>query len=251
MKSRRTRPRQVNLAGAARGGPDPRAAERAPWVREPKGAPSAGSWGPLEPGHPSQAMTETGSFSGPWCRFPGDAGRAAAWGRGRGRAAPHDLPAARPPAVASRPHLPPQSGLPVCLLPTVLLSCQILSWTKSHCPLLIGIKTQQNKQKNLQIRARSGACSRLFLKGGETSRDKVSRLLTAVFPTRVLFQLENYIQDNMKKEMVEMQQNAVQNQTAVMIEIGTNLLNQTAEQTRKLTDVEAQVSSETGHGPAR
>lgn len=91
----------------------------------------------------------------------------------------------------------------------------------------------------------------LFLKGGETSRDKVSRLLTAVFPTRVLFQLENYIQDNMKKEMVEMQQNAVQNQTAVMIEIGTNLLNQTAEQTRKLTDVEAQVSSETGHGPAR
>ncbi|EPY85767.1 hypothetical protein CB1_000350057 [Camelus ferus] len=53
--------------------------------------------------------------------------------------------------------------------------------------------------------------------------------------------LENYIQDNMKKEMVEIQQNAVQNQTAVMIEIGTNLLNQTAEQTRKLTDVEAQV----------
>lgn len=46
----------------------------------------------------------------------------------------------------------------------------------------------------------------------------------------------------MKKEMVEMQQNAVQNQTAAMIEIGTNLLNQTAEQTRKLTDVEAQVS---------
>lgn len=46
----------------------------------------------------------------------------------------------------------------------------------------------------------------------------------------------------MKREMVEMQQNAVQNQTAVMIEIGTNLLNQTAAQTRKLTDVEAQVS---------
>lgn len=51
----------------------------------------------------------------------------------------------------------------------------------------------------------------------------------------------------MKKEMVEIQQNAVQNQTAVMIEIGTNLLNQTAEQTRKLTDVEAQVSRETGN----
>ncbi|ELK10061.1 Angiopoietin-2 [Pteropus alecto] len=57
--------------------------------------------------------------------------------------------------------------------------------------------------------------------------------------------LENYIQDNMKKEMVEMQQNAVQNQTAVMIEIGTSLLNQTAAQTRKLTDVEAQVLNQT------
>ncbi|KAH0622022.1 hypothetical protein JD844_023907 [Phrynosoma platyrhinos] len=60
-----------------------------------------------------------------------------------------------------------------------------------------------------------------------------------------VMQLENYIQDNMKKEMVEIQQNAVQNQTAVMIEIGTNLLNQTAEQTRKLTDVEAHVLNQT------
>lgn len=71
----------------------------------------------------------------------------------------------------------------------------------------------------------------------------------AVLPARVLLQLESYIQDNMKKEMVEIQQNAVQNQTAVMLEIGTNLLNQTAEQTRKLTDVEAQVSNEPEHGP--
>ncbi|XP_027777887.2 angiopoietin-2 [Marmota flaviventris] len=63
--------------------------------------------------------------------------------------------------------------------------------------------------------------------------------------TQWLMKLENYIQDNMKKEMVEMQQSAVQNQTAVMIEIGTNLLNQTAEQTRKLTDVEAQVLNQT------
>ena len=38
-----------------------------------------------------------------------------------------------------------------------------------------------------------------------------------------------------------MQQTAVQNHTATMIEIGTNLLSQTAEQTRKLTNVEAQV----------
>ncbi|XP_032072461.1 angiopoietin-2 [Thamnophis elegans] len=63
--------------------------------------------------------------------------------------------------------------------------------------------------------------------------------------TQWLMKIENYIQDNMKKEMVEIQQNAVQNQTAVMIELGTNLLNQTAEQTRKLTDVEAHVLNQT------
>ena len=51
----------------------------------------------------------------------------------------------------------------------------------------------------------------------------------------------------MKKEMVEIQQNAVQNQTAVMIEIGTNLLTQNAEKTRKITDVQAKVSRETGN----
>lgn len=56
-----------------------------------------------------------------------------------------------------------------------------------------------------------------------------------------LFQLENYIVENMKSEMAQIQQNAVQNHTATMLEIGTSLLSQTAEQTRKLTDVETQV----------
>lgn len=54
-------------------------------------------------------------------------------------------------------------------------------------------------------------------------------------------QLENYIQDSMKQDIVQLQQTAVHNHTATMIEIGTNLLSQTAEQTRKLTNVEAQV----------
>ncbi|XP_078398032.1 angiopoietin-2-like isoform X1 [Cetorhinus maximus] len=63
--------------------------------------------------------------------------------------------------------------------------------------------------------------------------------------TQWLQKLESYIQDNMKSEMVQMQQNAVQNHTAAMLEIGTNLLTQTAEQTRKLTDVEAQVLNQT------
>lgn len=46
--------------------------------------------------------------------------------------------------------------------------------------------------------------------------------------------------------MVQLQQNAVQNHTATMLEIGTSLLSQTAEQTRKLTDVETQVCSQHG-----
>ncbi|MGH0188986.1 UNVERIFIED_CONTAM: hypothetical protein FKN15_032616 [Acipenser sinensis] len=45
--------------------------------------------------------------------------------------------------------------------------------------------------------------------------------------------------------MVQIQATAVQNQTATMLEIGTNLLTRTAEQTRKLTDVEAQVMNQT------
>lgn len=47
----------------------------------------------------------------------------------------------------------------------------------------------------------------------------------------------------MKTEMAQLQQSAVHNRTAAMLEMGTNLLSQTAEQTRKLTDVETQVSS--------
>lgn len=48
----------------------------------------------------------------------------------------------------------------------------------------------------------------------------------------------------MKTEMVQLQQSAVHNHTAAMLEMGTSLLSQTAEQTRKLTDVETQVSSQ-------
>ncbi|NXI51983.1 ANGP4 protein, partial [Chloroceryle aenea] len=58
-------------------------------------------------------------------------------------------------------------------------------------------------------------------------------------------QLESYIQTSMKPEMAELRQTAVQNQTATMLEIGSTLLNQSAEQSRKLTDVEAQVQNQT------
>ncbi|XP_064321574.1 angiopoietin-4 [Phalacrocorax carbo] len=63
--------------------------------------------------------------------------------------------------------------------------------------------------------------------------------------TQWLLKLESYIQTSMKPEMVQLQQTAVQNQTATMLEIGSTLLNQSAEQSRKLTDVEAQVLNQT------
>lgn len=58
-----------------------------------------------------------------------------------------------------------------------------------------------------------------------------------------VFQIENYIRESMKMEMAQLQQSAVHNHTAAMLEMGTSLLSRTAEQTRKLTDVETQVSS--------
>ncbi|NXL86018.1 ANGP4 protein, partial [Alectura lathami] len=58
-------------------------------------------------------------------------------------------------------------------------------------------------------------------------------------------QLESYIQSSVKPEMAQLQQAAVQNQTATMLEIGSSLLNRSAEQSRKLTDVEAQVLNQT------
>uniref|UniRef100_A0A674N5A6 Angiopoietin 1 n=1 Tax=Takifugu rubripes TaxID=31033 RepID=A0A674N5A6_TAKRU len=63
--------------------------------------------------------------------------------------------------------------------------------------------------------------------------------------TQWLQKIENYIKESMKMEMAQLQQSAVHNHTAAMLEMGTNLLSQTAEQTRKLTDVETQVLNQT------
>ncbi|CAL9687968.1 unnamed protein product [Knipowitschia caucasica] len=63
--------------------------------------------------------------------------------------------------------------------------------------------------------------------------------------TQWLLKLENYIQDSLKHDIAQMQQTAVQNQTATMIEIGASLLSQTVEQSKKLTNVETQVISQT------
>lgn len=56
-------------------------------------------------------------------------------------------------------------------------------------------------------------------------------------------QLENVIQKKMKPDIANIPPHVVHNQTATMLEIGTNLLTHTAEQTRKLNVVEAKVTS--------
>ncbi|XP_016309519.1 angiopoietin-2-like [Sinocyclocheilus anshuiensis] len=60
--------------------------------------------------------------------------------------------------------------------------------------------------------------------------------------TQWLQKLESYIQENVRSEM---ERNVIHTQTATMLEIGTNLLSQSAENTRKLTDVETQVLNQT------
>ncbi|XP_051526890.1 angiopoietin-2-like [Myxocyprinus asiaticus] len=60
--------------------------------------------------------------------------------------------------------------------------------------------------------------------------------------TQWLQKLENYIQENVRSEM---ERSVIHTQTATMLEIGTNLLSQSAENTRKLTDVETQVLNQT------
>lgn len=57
-------------------------------------------------------------------------------------------------------------------------------------------------------------------------------------------QIERYVKDSLNVEMAQLQQSAVHNHTAAILDLGTNLLTQTAQHTRKLTDVEIQVQYE-------
>ncbi|XP_062401702.1 angiopoietin-1 [Sardina pilchardus] len=80
----------------------------------------------------------------------------------------------------------------------------------------------------------------------DLSSQKLQHLETAmVNNTQWLQKLENYIQENIKTEIVQIHANAVHNQTATMLKIGTNLLTKTAEQTLKLNVVEAKVMNQT------
>ncbi|XP_038593373.1 angiopoietin-2a [Micropterus salmoides] len=127
----------------------------------------------------------------------------------------------------------------------------------------LGLGTGYSAAGKRQYQIQNGPCSYTFLlpeqencqtqssynypvqKDGPVDDESAQRLeqleITMENNTQWLLKLENYIQDSMKQDMVQIQQTAVHNHTATMIEIGTNLLSQTAEQTRKLTNVEAQV----------
>ncbi|KAL0978856.1 hypothetical protein UPYG_G00176630 [Umbra pygmaea] len=80
----------------------------------------------------------------------------------------------------------------------------------------------------------------------ELSAQKLQHLESAMENnTQWIQKLETYIQENIKTEMMHIQTHAVHHQTATMLEIGTNLLTQTAEQTHKLNVVEAKVLNQT------
>uniref|UniRef100_A0A8C3AFF7 Angiopoietin 2a n=1 Tax=Cyclopterus lumpus TaxID=8103 RepID=A0A8C3AFF7_CYCLU len=98
------------------------------------------------------------------------------------------------------------------------------------------------EQENCQTQSSNYAVQKDGPEDNEESAQRLEQLeIIMENNTQWLLKLENYIQDSMKQDMVQLQQTAVHNHTATMIEIGTNLLSQTAEQTRKLTNVEAQV----------
>ncbi|XP_062320781.1 angiopoietin-1-like [Osmerus eperlanus] len=63
--------------------------------------------------------------------------------------------------------------------------------------------------------------------------------------TQWLRKIERYVKNNLGGEMAKMQQNAVHTQTAAILDLSTNLISQTAQHTRKLTDVETQVLNQT------
>uniref|UniRef100_A0A7N5ZRL3 Fibrinogen C-terminal domain-containing protein n=1 Tax=Anabas testudineus TaxID=64144 RepID=A0A7N5ZRL3_ANATE len=63
--------------------------------------------------------------------------------------------------------------------------------------------------------------------------------------TQWLQKLENFIQKSVRPNLGNIPSHFVHNQTATMLEIGTNLLTHTAEQTRKLNVVEAKVLNHT------
>ncbi|KAG2467381.1 angiopoietin-2a [Polypterus senegalus] len=63
--------------------------------------------------------------------------------------------------------------------------------------------------------------------------------------TQWLLKLEAYIQEQLKEDVARVQQQVASNHTPTMSDVGTSLLSHTAEQTRKLRDMEKQVINQT------
>ncbi|XP_035003925.1 angiopoietin-4 [Hippoglossus stenolepis] len=81
---------------------------------------------------------------------------------------------------------------------------------------------------------------------GEWSAQKLQHLeSTMENNTQWLQKLENFVQNSVRRDITNIPSHVVHNQTATMLEIGTNLLTRTAEQTRKLNVVEAKVLNHT------
>ncbi|KAM4589029.1 angiopoietin-1 [Odontesthes bonariensis] len=77
---------------------------------------------------------------------------------------------------------------------------------------------------------------------GEWSAQKLQQLESTMENNTLWLQK---LEKSLRRDVVNIQSHAVHNQTATMLEIGTNILSHTAEQTRKLNVVEAKVLNQT------
>ncbi|XP_053286538.1 angiopoietin-4 [Pleuronectes platessa] len=81
---------------------------------------------------------------------------------------------------------------------------------------------------------------------GEWSAQKLQHLESTMENNTLWLQkLENFVQSSVRRDISNTPSHVVHKQTATMLEIGTNLLTRTAEQTRKLNVVEAKVLNHT------
>ncbi|XP_062444932.1 angiopoietin-4 [Rhea pennata] len=151
------------------------------------------------------------------------------------------------------------------------LALAALSWAAAAAPCAAGPQRRAAEGRRRAQRVQRGRCSYTFVlpeaeppacpppaaaAAAALQRDAPARPAPAARrlqhlerilhnSTQWLLKLESHIEASMKPEAAQLQRAAVQNQTAAVLEMGSTLLNRTAEQTRKLTDVEAQVLNQT------
>ncbi|XP_024921168.1 angiopoietin-2b [Cynoglossus semilaevis] len=119
-----------------------------------------------------------------------------------------------------------------------------------HCQSLRDFRVSNTLQRDSPSETGSDASksdqSKARIMDPSTQERKLESLESAMENnTQWLQKLENFIHENVRSGMEEIKRTAVHTQTAAMLEMGTNLLSHSAEQTRKLTDVETQVLNQT------